>query len=117
MEKHLKVQEQYRSLDKMLAFVKQSNEYQCSEVWNIWEVPSGNEMQRSILVKKNSMIGIKLDFIKNDTLKIMPVVPSKFLVSFTVGRGFGPPLVRALLYGGQKKIFEEVRLSLQKIEQ
>jgi hypothetical protein len=116
MEQQLRINSNYDSLDKVMAFLKPKTSYNCSQEYNTWEVATGSEIPKCILVKKSAMIGLKIDFSNQNTLKIMPVVPSKFLVSFTEGKGIAPPIVRALLSGGQKKLVNEVSEKLVDIQ-
>lgn len=103
---------QFKNLDEILQFFKPKISYTCMKTHNIWDVSHGDKVNNCILIKKNALYGIKIDFSDAENILLRPVVPSSFLVTFTVGRGIVPPLVRLFLSKGQAKLLDEVRLLL-----
>ncbi|MCG8571149.1 MAG: hypothetical protein MJB14_13530 [Spirochaetes bacterium] len=114
MEQFIKLNESYDSLEKIQNLVKQKTSHECSIEYNIWEVATGPQVEKCVLVKKNNLIGLKMDLQEQGMVKMMPVVPSKYLIGFTVGRGIFPPLVRAMLSGSQKSFMDEISTTINK---
>ncbi|MBS9461718.1 hypothetical protein KIM67_04805 [Flagellimonas sp. 389] len=116
MEKQVKINESYDSLDKVLDFLKTESEYQCTKTWNNWEVPSGNKMEKCILVKKSGIYAIILRFLNTSTLKMMPVVTNHIVNGYySKSRGIAPMLVRSLLSSKQETLMNENIEILKKI--
>ncbi|UII74918.1 hypothetical protein LV716_11690 [Flagellimonas sp. HMM57] len=116
MEKQIKINESYNSLDKVLDFLKTESEYECTKTWNNWEVPSGNTMEKCVLIKKSGVYAVILRFLDKNTLKLMPVVTNHIVNGYySKSRGIAPMIVRSLLASKQEKLVNENIAILKKI--
>ncbi|MEM7486523.1 MAG: hypothetical protein AAF348_15050 [Bacteroidota bacterium] len=116
MEKQIKINEAYDSLDKVLDFLKTESEYNCTKTWNNWEVPPGNKMEKCILIKKSGVYAVILRFLDKNTLKMMPVVTNHIVNGYhSKSRGIAPMIVRTLLASKQEKLMNQNIVILKKI--
>lgn len=107
MNTTFKVKEQYKTLDDLGKYLGSKSKYECKKMFNSWRDISITK-EYCVLVKKSALYGIKVNFVDDNHVMLEPVVPGVYLRSFVTGRGFIPPIVRALLAKGQRQLFNEV---------
>lgn len=113
MKKTITTTDQNNTLEKLANIIKQKTDFTTDIVYNIWDVQTGSTMRKCVLVKKNAVHGVKLDFISENTLNIEGIVPSNFFRSFTIGRGISKPIIRGILAKGQNGLVNEIYKHLQ----
>jgi len=126
MEKQITINNEYNSLDAILAYLKKDSSYECAEVYDSWDVrtdPNG-QMEKCILIKKSAMHGMKLYFLNTNVLKLTYIIPNKLMNAYfgkseKRHRGIleiiGGIIKNALLSGSQKKAFNEMEQPILKI--
>lgn len=126
MEKQLIVKSEYDSLDKILGFIKSESSYQCSKDYDSWEVrtDTNGQMEMCVLMKKSAMHGMKIHFLKENTIKMTYIIPNKIMHAY-----FGKSqkkyrnileivtgkIKQLLLSSSQQKAFEEMEQIIHKI--
>lgn len=126
MEKTIKINNQYNSLDTLYDFLKIASPFDCSKDYDIWEhrIDAKGQMEQCILIKKSAMHAIKVFFVNENTVKINYIIPNKLMHAY-----FGKSvearrniieiitgiIKQAVLSPGQKKAFEELEQVLHKI--
>ncbi len=126
MEKLVSVKQEYASLDKIEAFVKQESSFGVKQEYDHWEMrtDANGQMEKCLVVKKSNMHGVKLYFTKENMLKINYVIPNKVMNSFfgsnqqkyrSIKDIVAGKIKDAVLSGSQKKAFEELTAPFGKI--
>ncbi len=126
MEKLVSVKQEYASLDKIEAFVKQESSFEVKQQYDHWEMRTdvNGQMEKCLVVKKSNMHGVKLYFTKENMLKINYVIPNKVMNSFfgsnqqkykSIKDIVAGKIKDAVLSGSQKKAFEELVEPFNKI--
>ncbi len=120
MKELITVKSEYNSLDKILNYLKNESSYECTKVYDSWEVrtDSNGQMEQCILVKKSSMHGLKAYYGKDNTLNISYIIPNKFMHAYfgkskkarrNIIEIITGEIKSLLLVSSQKKSFEEIK--------
>ncbi len=126
MEKKITIKDQYNSLDKLNDFLKKESSYNCSILYDSWDVrtDSNGKMEKCVLIRKSSMHGMKAYFTQKNELKMSYVIPNKLMNAYfgkspkarkSILEHIAGTVKGALLAGSQKKAFEEMELEIKKI--
>ncbi len=84
MEKIIKVQEQYNSLDKVEDFLKKNSSFEISQDYDRWEIRAdeNKQMEKCVVVQKSKLYGLKLYFSSENMLKANYIIPNKIMESY-----------------------------------
>ena len=126
MEKQITIKNDYNTLSEILTYLKKEKQFECSQVYDIWDMrtDSNGQMEQCILLKKSAMHGMKLYFTKANTLKLSYIIPNKIMNAYfgksqkarrNILEIIAGLIKNAVLSGPQKKAFEEMAKSLDKI--
>ncbi len=126
MEKLVSVQQDYASLDKIEAFVKETTSFAAKQEYDHWEMrtDANGQMEKCLVVKKSNMHGVKLYFMEGNMLKINYIIPNKVMNAYfgksqesyrSVLQIITGKIKDAVLAGSQKKAFDELVKPFNKI--
>lgn len=126
MEKQVWIKNDYNSLEKVLEFLKKESAFQCSIEYDIWDIRTdrNGQMEKCIVVKKSGMNGAKMFFSGPSTVLMSHIVPNKIMnVYFGNDKKASQNILQlitgkikdAFLSGSQRKAFDEIEQSLNKI--
>lgn len=126
MEKIIKLKSEFDSLNKVFDQVKNNSPYEATIEYDIWDArtDASGQMDKCILIKKSGMHGIKMHLESNQNLYASYVIPNKVLNAYfgksqkryrNIIEILAEKLVSAALAGSQKKAFEEMTQSLNKL--
>lgn len=126
MEKIIKINNDYNSLDKTLNILKKETPYECTITYDSWDIRTDElgKMEQCIIIKKSAMHGAKMYFQDDRFLKINYLIPNKMLNAYfgksqkthkNIIEIITGKISQALLSGSQKKAFEEIEQTVSKI--
>lgn len=126
MEKIIKVKEDYNSLEKLIDFLKTESPFDISKDYDHWDVrtDSNGQMEQCVVIKKSNMHGAKAYFEDENTLKIDYIIPNKMMNAYfgksvkarkNIIEILAETIKNTALAGSQKKTFEEITNSFNKI--
>lgn len=119
MERTIKIQNQYNTLEKIQQFVKDESSYNSSIEYDSWDVrtDANGQMEKCVLIKKSGMHGMKIHFTKENEIFMSHLIPNKVLNAY-FGRSqkahrnvleiVAGGIKNTLLAGGQQKAFSEM---------
>ncbi len=119
MEKLVSVQQDYASLDKIEAFIKEVTSFEAKQEYDHWEMrtDANGQMEKCLVIKKSNMHGVKLYFTQDNMLKINYIIPNKVMNAYfgksqesyrSVLQIITGKIKDAVLAGSQKKAFDEL---------
>lgn len=128
MEKKINVQSEYGSLDQISNFLKKQSPYEISKEYDHWEIrtDANGQMEQCIVIKKSNMHGAKAYFTNDNVLKVDYIIPNKMMDAYfgksqkarrNILEIVAGGIKNTLLSGGQKKAFEEIVSSFDKIKE
>ncbi len=84
MEKLIKVNQDYASLEKIEAFLKEETNFGVSQEYDSWEVRTDEkgQMKKCVVLKKSNMHGMRMYFTEDNTLKINYLIPNKLMNAY-----------------------------------
>jgi hypothetical protein len=126
MEKNIAINQEYNSLDKVLEFVKKETPYECLKEYDSWDIriDENGQMEKCIVIKKSAMHGTKLYFTKDNKVNMKYIIPNKVMHAYfgksvkahrNILELIAGTVKGLLLANSQKKAFEEMEQTLDKI--
>lgn len=126
MYKQITIKQEYDSLDKVLKLLQKISQYESSIEYDTWDMQtdSNGQIAKCILIKKNSMHGLKLSFDNQQKLHVSYVIPSKALNAILGPnqKRYRNPLeiltskiLSLAISGQQKKAFNEMSTALNNL--
>lgn len=127
MEKTIKIKDHYTSLDKIKEFINTESPFEASKEYDHWELRTDakGQMEQCVIVKKSNMHGAKVYLTGADTLKLDYIIPNKVMNAYfgksqkarkNILEIAAGAIKSTILAGPQKKAFEEIVQTLNKIE-
>lgn len=113
------LQSSYNSLEKVLEYVTSASSFDCSIIYDSWDVRTDNkgEMEKCLLIKKSSMHALKLHFTNTNEVMLCYIIPNKTMNAY-FGRSqkayrnlieiAAEGIKNVLLSSSQKKAFQEM---------
>ena len=125
MQNIIEIKNEYNSLDALCYFLKQESFFECSKDFDIWEVrtDANGQMEQCVILKKSAMHAVKLYFIKENTVKVDYIIPSKVMNAYFGKRQrmrqniielISTKIKEIILAGPQQKAFDELESIIKK---
>ncbi|PIE98644.1 MAG: hypothetical protein CR988_02245 [Treponema sp.] len=126
MERKVRIQDEYNSLEKIEEFAKKESAFEVFQKYDGWEMRTGadGKMEKCVVIKKSNMHGIKIYFCEEHVLKIDYVIPNKLMDAFfgknqkrrqSIFEIIGGIIKTALLKNSQQTVFDEMVKIFDKI--
>ncbi|RZS93175.1 hypothetical protein [Aquimarina brevivitae] len=106
----IKVENQFKTLEEIVAHLKNKTEYEISirpDEWltdDSWMLTPG---KKCVVVKKSATAGAKIEFVNDNTIEVNPIAPSSF-INRVVQNGIIAFIVYGIIIGSQKQVAKEV---------
>ncbi len=126
MENLIELKREYNTLDNLYNFLKNTSSFECAKAYDIWEhrTNANGQMAECLVLKKSNMHAVKVFFVKENTVKVNHIIPSKMIHAY-----FGKSqkayqnileivtgkIKDVLLAPAQKKAFEEMEQVFREI--
>lgn len=126
MQELIRLKPEFTSLKQIEDFVNNETKYTATQEYDAWDVRTdeNGQMDKCVIIKKNSMNGVKVYFSDKNTLKADFKIPNKLAEAF-LGKSqqeykgikeiVGDAINNLLLSSSQQKAFDEIIDSLEKI--
>ncbi|MGJ8685493.1 MAG: hypothetical protein ACSHWW_12760 [Nonlabens sp.] len=81
MESIISIKKEINSLESLHTFIDKQTPYECIIDYDIWDVRSNaqNQMEKCMIIKKNSMNAVKLYFLNDNKVKLDHIIPNKMM--------------------------------------
>lgn len=127
METTIKLKDAFTSLDEIVNHVKSNSSFEASKEYDHWDLrtDANGQMEQCVVIKKSNMHGVKAYFTNDNTLKIDYIIPSKLMNAYfgksqkahrNIIELVAGGIKNTLLAGSQKKAFNEIVQSFDKIK-
>jgi len=126
MKKQIKVKQEIDSIDKLFNQVKKISPFDVSLEYDVWDLRTdkNGQMEKCILLKKNSMHGLKMYVDESQNVYASYIIPNKILNAY-LGKSqkkyrnvleiLTSKLLSSVLAGPQNKAFNEMFQPLYKL--